>query len=236
MKKASASATFIARSNLFSACALLAFILLPGILPAQQKDSVKLYLKCRNDLLISYFYPNYNATGSVLSVKGGRLIENRDNNFIAIMPDSAVVVLEARRKGKLENSITMYSVAPPPPIFEATINGKRYSPFRAASGPVPASVGIEPVADISFKEIVPKDANYTVVKWEASLNRNGKTIRRIPVTENKMQPGDLSKIKAMTQPGDIIEIKVITMQRKNALGEMVPQPITFPALVYTIKP
>lgn len=238
MKKASAPATFISRSNPFSLCGLplLAFILLPGILPAQQKDSVKLYLKCRNDLLLSYFYPNYNAAGSVLSVKGGRLIENKDNNFIAIMPDSTVVVLEARRKGKLENSFTMYSVAPPPPVFEATINGKSYSPFRAASGPAPASIGIDPVSDVSFKEMVPKDANYTVVKWEVSLNRNGKSIRRISVTENKMPARDLSKIKTVTQSGDVIEIKVITMRRKNALGEMVPQPITFPALLYTIKP
>ncbi|HEX8040560.1 MAG TPA: GldM family protein [Chryseosolibacter sp.] len=238
MKKLSTPATLVDRSNLFAACGLLllAFTLLPGILRAQQKDSVKLYLKCRNDLLLTYFNPNYNAAGSVLSVKGGRLIENRDNNRIAIMPDSAVVVLDVRRKGKLESSFTMYSVAPPPPEFEATINGKRYWPFSAASGPLPASIGIDPVSDVSFKEIVPKDANYTIVKWEVSLNRNGKSLRRISVTENKMPASALSKIKAVAQSGDVIEVKVITMQRKNALGETVPQPITFPALLYTIKP
>lgn len=214
----------------------LSLVLFPCVLFAQQKDSIKLYLKCRNELLVSYFDKKYEPAGKVLHVKGGRLVENKDNDRVAIVPDSAVVVLEARQNGKLVNSYTMYSKAPPEPIFEAKVSGKTYWPFRPASGPLPTSIEVAPVADVSFKEMVPNDANYIISEWEVSLNRNGKSIRNFRVRGNKTPGKDFSNIRAVAQTGDVIQVSIITMRRKNAIGEMVPQPLQYPTLSYTIKP
>jgi hypothetical protein len=81
----------------------------------QEKDSLKVYLRCRNDLAMSSFFSRYVPSENMIKVKGARLIENIGNDRIAIIPDSAVVVIEATNK-KNKNA-RLFSFVPKNHLF-----------------------------------------------------------------------------------------------------------------------
>jgi len=204
---------------------------------AQQNDSVRVYTKCRNDISLMYFAKDYNPTKDAFSVKGARVIENKNNEQIAIVPDSAVVVVAIKKKGQQPIYLQMYSKEPPAPVFAARMNGKKYYSFnKTASGPLPASIEITPVSDDIFKDFLPFDASYRIMEWEVSLNRGNRPIKTISLkTEAGVPAVDFNTIRSAAKSGDVIQIEVRKIMRKNAVGEMIPQKLFFPKLEYTLE-
>jgi len=219
-----------------AAVIILIFVFAQVQLMGQQKDSLQVFFKCRNDISMSQLFNTMISTKNGIGLKGARLIENKNNDQIAIIPDSAVVIVELKKSGQVINRSVLDSRKPPRPIFEVMINGKSYnSLYPTVEGPLPSSISITPVSDESFRMMVPKDAVYKILKWEVSLIRNGQTIGRNESRQAPMTNSDLAQIRSVARPNDILQIKVLNIMRQNAVGEMINQELTDYTISYKIK-
>lgn len=211
-----------------------AFILMLFGAPAwsQRTDSTFLYLKCGNELSLTQLAPGYHPAKNSITVKGARLLNNTDNDRVVVIPDSSVVVISL--KGVASPAV-FYSKNPPKPIFEVVINQMRFSSFlHEANGQLPISIGVEPLADESFRMMVPKDTRYRISQWEISQRRGNEAVNRIIVNGNTLPASDLNKIRSTARPGDVLEITVIAMKRQNLADEMINQDLTEKTFAYTI--
>jgi hypothetical protein len=198
-------------------------------------DSVKLYLKCRNDLSLRYFMERYNPNISTLKITGGRIIENQDNDRIAVMPDSNVVILEIWQKGKVFNTIRMYAKRPPMPRVAAKINGKMHWAFYKKLGPAPLSVEIFPEAEPNFSSNLVRDSVYQVTEWTATLVRANKEIYKGTFQEKRMPQAEANRLRSLARSGDLMKITILSIKRRNALGEMIPDTLEDNVIEYTIQ-
>jgi len=203
---------------------------------AQQKDSLKVYLKCRNDISVSYLFKTSISPENGIGVRGARLIENKDNDRIAIIPDSAVVIIELKKNGQVMAKSVLYSKKPPRPIFEVKISGKSYYSFDSkVTVPLPSGISINPISDEAFKQMVPKDAVYKILKWEVSLIHNGRSIKRLEFSQADIFAGDLVEIRSVASANDIIQVKILEMKRQNAVGEMIDQELSSNSISFTVN-
>lgn len=186
---------------------------------------------------LDYIFSNYAPAESSISLKGGRLIENLDNNRIAIMPDSSVVVIEIRRKDHPITRSLLYAVQPPRPVFEVIVDGKSfYSYQETASGSMPTTgMVLKPVSDASFEEIVPKDAQYSIERWELVVKRSDKVIFKSSVAGSTLSSSEFKRLTSLARINDVLEINLLSMKRRNAVGELIDQEVSYARLHYTIK-
>jgi hypothetical protein len=203
---------------------------------AQQKtDSIELYLKCRNDIMLSNFIPKYDPSTASLKIIGGRIIEQKDNNKIAVMPDSNVVIVQIYKKGKLSNTLTMYGRPTPWPFVGVRINGKEYSSSYSANGEIPRSIETVAEPDGNFRAFLPTDAQYRVTEWIVVLSRNDKELYRQSIRESRMPQTELSKLRSLARNRDKLAINIISVKRRNASGQMIPSDFEKKTITYTIQ-
>ena len=83
----------------------------------------------------------------------------------------------------------------------------------------PRQVTIQLKPDPDFASFLPKEANYRVNQWSASLVRGG----RKAIQENAVGPtANLRQIGASSNRGDILSIQIKNAQRSNFRGQLLP--------------
>jgi hypothetical protein len=84
------------------------------------------------------------------------------------------------------------------------------------AAPGPRSLSVKAKADESFSQFLPKDARYTVTKWNVMLARG-----RRPVTQQNFtsETGNLSSFAAQAQAGDRIIVEIQEVYRTNFRNE-----------------
>lgn len=165
-----------------------------------------LYLKCGNDLKVKVpalgveYNPSFNATGaSVMNGSGGK-------GSIIIIPNSASVTLSVSSGGNPIGTKTFGVKRIPNP----TINAKGLN--LKQGGACPRSITLEAIADASFRDQLPKDANYRVSGFTVTLAR-GKRV--IGSTKANGPTANISDLGAKAKEGDRLVIELEGVQRMN---------------------
>jgi hypothetical protein len=155
---------------------------------------------------------------------------------VVIIPDSAVVNIAFTKNGKVVRQINLYSVLPPQPIIEWTIDGKPYDSFsKSITGSFPISASVSSVvADEMFRRNNPKDAVYKIMKNELALKRGNQTLKSIAIGE-KILPQHLADLRSLARAGDVLQLTVVMIKRQNALGEWIDQNLSRPSLQLVIS-
>jgi hypothetical protein len=217
--------------------ALLVSVTLFLFVPAasQPKDSIRLFRKCSNMLFVTYFYPQYKPATSVLAVKGGRILSNIDNDKIEIMPDSNIVILEVRQNKKLIHSVKMYGIKTPEALVFAKINGKSVFTHYKSKGAVPTSIELIAEPDASFADELPRDSKYRVTEWALVVMRGNRELMRSIFKESRISQVELNKLRQIIRSGDVVQLEILSVKRKNAAGEMIPEEPAERTIAYTVE-
>ncbi len=183
-----------------------------------------LYLGCANKLSIqspqlgALWNPNFSADGAAVIPSG-------EKGKITVVPSSANVALNISNSGSLLGTERFRVNKVPRPTIEYFVGGQRANDPRGVPVSAARSVRVNAVADESFKNYSPDDANFRVTGITVSLARG---TRRVGVTNLGPGGGSIGSLAAEAQPGDRIVIEVDGVQRRNFQGNISDVPMGRP--------
>ncbi|GAA4455993.1 gliding motility protein GldM [Nibrella saemangeumensis] len=184
-----------------------------------------LYLGCANKLSIqspqlgALWNPNFSANGAdVLS--GG------ERGKITIVPSSAQVALNISNGGNLLGTERFRVNRVPRPTLEVYAGGSKIDERRGMPASAVRSVRVQAIADESFRNYSPDDANFRVSSVTVSLARGSRRVGN-PVTLGS-GGGSLGSLAAEAQPGDRYVVEIEGVQRRNFRGEISDVPMGRP--------
>lgn len=175
-----------------------------------------LYLGCANKLSIQS--PQLGALWNPsFSAEGASVVESGQKGKITVVPSAANVMLNISNAGNLLGSEPFRVNRVPKPTIEYYVGGQKADNPRGLPASSARSVMVKAVADESFRNYSPDDANYRVSGLTISLARG---TRRVKAVEINGPQGSLGEIGAEAQPGDRLIIEVNGVQRRNFRGEI----------------
>ena len=175
-----------------------------------------LYLGCANKLSVqspqlgALWNPSFTADGAAV-------IESGQKGKITIVPSAANVMLNINNAGNRLGSEPFRVNRVPKPTIEYYLGGQKADNARGLPASSARNVRVAAIADESFKNYSPDDANYRVTGLTISLARG---TRRVKSVEISGPQGSLGEIGAEAQPGDRLIIEVNGVQRRNFRGEI----------------
>lgn len=185
------------------------------VIQIQSASVQALYLNCGNELNVqvpalgSEYKPSFRADGA--SVRDG------GNGKVTVIPNSAKVTLHVSSGGNYIGNEVFSVRRIPKPTIELLTRGKEVNEKIGMSAPGPRSLDIRAVPDESFKQFLPKDANYRVSKWEVTLARGSRPVDSKKVTGDQI---DLTSFASKARAGDRIVVEVKEVQRRNFEGKV----------------
>ena len=176
-----------------------------------------LYLGCANKLSVQS--PQLGALWNPsFSADGGSVITSGEKGKITIVPSAAHLTLNVSNAGSLlgKNDFRVNRV--PKPTIEYYVGGTKVGDPRGVPVGQARSVRVVAVADESFRNYSPDDANFRVTGITVILARG---TRKIGNSLN-LGPagGSLGSMAAEIQPGDRLSIQVDGVQRRNFKGDI----------------
>ena len=180
-----------------------------------------LYLGCANKLSVqspqlgALWNPNFSADG-------GQVISSGEKGKITIIPSSARVTLNVSNAGSLlgKNDFRVNKV--PRPSIEYYVGGTKVGDPRGVPVGSARSISVRAVADESFRNYSPDDANFRVTGVTVILARGVRKIGQVNLGPNG---GSLGSLAAEAQPGDRYSIAVDGVQRRNFRGDISDVPM-----------
>ncbi|GAB3499128.1 hypothetical protein GCM10027341_21750 [Spirosoma knui] len=184
-----------------------------------------LYLGCANKLSIqspqlgALWSPNFSADGA-------QVIPSGEKGKITVVPSSAQVSLNISNSGSLLGTERFRVNKVPRPTLEYLIGGQRITDPRGLPVSSARSVRVSAVADESFRNYSPDDANFRVTGVTVSLGRGTRRVGS-PISLGP-NGGSIGSLASEAQPGDRLVIEVDGVQRRNFQGNISDVPMGKP--------
>ncbi len=182
------------------------------------KSKFPLYQNCANPLETAV--PALGAAYSPsFSVNNGTAVPGPATGDVTIYPRNVGPLNLSVSSGGKPVGTAEFRVnpVPPPDVFLSNRSGStRVSPEQ----PVPANIpglSIQAVAEETFRNTLPKEANYRVSQISVRQFRGGRAIS----TQN-FSGGQINMSGFQARPGDGFQVKVESVQRVNSKGEILP--------------
>ncbi|WP_080241050.1 type IX secretion system motor protein PorM/GldM [Spirosoma rigui] len=180
-----------------------------------------LYLGCANKLSVQS--PQLGALWNPsFSADGGSVITSGEKGKITIIPSSQRVTLNVSNAGSLlgKNEFRVNRV--PRPTLEYYVGGTKAGDPRGVPVGSARSVRVTAVADESFRNYSPDDANFRVTGITVILARGTRKVGQVNLGPGG---GSLGSLAAEAQPGDRYSIQVDGVQRRNFRGDISDVPM-----------
>ncbi len=190
------------------------YMVVEPVLIVTSQSKFPLYRNCANPLETSV--PALGATyNPTFGVSNGRAVPGSRTGDVTIFPVSeGNCVLTVRSDGKNVGSVDFrVNPVPPPNVYLASSNGSKLN----TENPIPNVNTLNVVAapDETFKNTLPKEANYRVVSVEVSQFRNGRNVKTA-----KFNGGTINMSQFDARAGDGFQAKVTSVQRVNSVGNI----------------
>ena len=175
-----------------------------------------LYLGCANKLSIqspqlgALWNPSITASGAEVLAGGGK-------GKVTIVPNSAQVAVNVSNAGSLLGTENFRVNRVPKPTLEFYAGGTLVDEKRGVSASQVRSINVKAVADESFRNFLPEDANYRVTGITVSLARGS---RRVGGVQLSGAGGSIGSLAQEAQPGDRYVVEVEGIQRRNFKGDV----------------
>lgn len=193
------------------------------------KSKFPLYRNCANPLETSVpaLGANYNPS---FNVSNGTAIPGGTVGDVTIFPGAGPeCVLSVSSGGKAMGSVTFRVNPVPPPTLK--IGNRSGSPISTKDPiPVPSALTLLAEADETFRNTLPKEANYRVSRIEVYQFRGGRSI-----ASRVFASGGIDMSVFQTRPGDAFQINVQSVQRINSKGQIEESKITQPFLSFFVR-
>jgi gliding motility-associated protein GldM len=183
-----------------------------------------LYLQCGNELNVqvpalgSNYNPNFSASGAAV-------YEGNKPGIVTIVPNAANVTLSVTNNGTPIGS-EKFGVRRVPKPELVPYSGNK--PIDMKTG-VPAtsirSLTMRAIADESFAQFLPKDAQFRVSEYTVYLARGNRPVDQAKASGPDV---DLRRFAAKAKAGDRIVIEVSKVQRMNFRKEVIDVPMGTP--------
>lgn len=188
-----------------------------------------LYLQCGNELNVQVpalgtnYNPDFSATGAAV-------YEGNKRGLVTVVPNAADVVLTVKNDGTVLGA-EKFGVRRVPKPELVPYSGNQ--PLDLKTG-VPATrirdLTMRAIADESFAEFLPKDANFRVAEYTVYLARGNRPVDEVKANGPEV---DLRRFAAKAKPGDRIVIEVKKVQRLNFRKEIIDVPMGTP--IFTVQ-
>ena len=175
-----------------------------------------LYLGCANKLSVQS--PQLGALWNPsFSADGGSVITSGEKGKITVVPSAARLTLNVSNAGSLlgKNEFRVNRV--PKPTIEYYVGGTKVGDPRGVPVGSARSVRVVAVADESFRNYSPDDANFRVTGVTVILARGTRKIGQVNLGP---AGGSIGSLAADLQPGDRFSIQVDGVQRRNFRGDI----------------
>ncbi len=176
-----------------------------------------LYLGCANKLSVQS--PQLGALWNPsFSADGGSVVTSGEKGKITVVPSAAHLTLNVSNAGSLlgKNDFRVNRV--PKPTIEYYVGGTKVGDPRGIPVGSARSIRVAAVADESFRNYSPDDANFRVtgitIIHARGTRKIGSSLSLGPAG------GSLGSMAAEFQPGDRLSIQVDGVQRRNFRGEI----------------
>ncbi|GAB3640871.1 type IX secretion system motor protein PorM/GldM [Spirosoma arcticum] len=191
-----------------------------------------LYLGCANKLSVQS--PQLGALWNPsFSADGAQVLSSGEKGKITIVPSAARVVLNVSNAGSLlgKNDFKVNRV--PKPTLEIYAGGSKVDERRGMSASAVRSVRVNAIADESFRNYSPDDANFRVSGITISLARGSRRVGS-PIA---LGPGggSIGSLAAEAQPGDRYVVEVEGVERRNFQGKTSDVPMGRPTFVIPLN-
>ena len=188
------------------------------VLLVLSKSKFPLYQACANPLETSVpaLGANYNPT---FSVNNGSAVPGGKTGDVTVYPRNVGTLTLAVSSGGKQIGTQEFRVnpVPPPDVYLANRTG---STRINTEQPIPANlpgVSVIAAAEETFKNTLPKEANYKVAMVSVRVFRAGRGGGQVRA------PGGVVNMASLNlRPGDGVQIKVESVQRVNSRGEIIP--------------
>lgn len=182
-----------------------------------------LYLGCANRLSVvspglgSLWNPSFSA-------EGGEAIAGNSRGKVTIVPNTSKVSVLINNAGNLLGKETFNVRRVPRPEVLFFGNGGQLDEKRGVDAAAIRSIEARAVAEESFKETNPEDANFRVAELYVALARGTRKIDDMTLQGG----GSISRLISQAESGDRIYLEVKNVQRKNFKGviENIPYSLT----------
>ncbi|WP_266367547.1 type IX secretion system motor protein PorM/GldM [Tellurirhabdus rosea] len=175
-----------------------------------------LYFECANRLSIQS--PQLGALWNPsFSPQGAAVLAGGERGKITIVPSSNQVALTISNQGNVLGTERFRVNRVPRPTLQYYAGGSLVDERRGMSASAVRSIRVQAVADESFKNYSPEDANFRVNGVTVSLARGN---RRVAGVQLSGEGGSVASLAAQAQPGDRYVIEVEQVQRRNFRGEI----------------
>ena len=180
-----------------------------------------LYLQCGNELNVQVpalgtsYNPSFSATGA-------SVYEGNKRGIVTVVPNAANVTLNVSNSGTLIGTEKFGVRRVPKPEIVAYAGNKEVDTKQGVPAASMRALTMRAIADESFAEFLPKDANFRVAEYNVYLARGSR-----PVAQQKVNgpDADLRNFAAQAKPGDRIVVEVTKVQRMNFKKEIIDVPM-----------
>lgn len=191
------------------------YVVAKPVIQIQSASVNALYLRCGNELSVQV--PALGATYNPSFTASGAELKSLGKGVVVVIPNNPTgVKLNVSSGGSAIGSQDFKVRGIPKPTIMVLSNGKEVDQKNGMAAPGPRSLQVKAKADESFAQFLPKDARYTVTKWNVMLARGKR-----PVTQQNFttEMANLSSFASQAQVGDRLIIEVQDVNRTNFLGQ-----------------
>ncbi|HEV7348705.1 gliding motility protein GldM [Telluribacter sp.] len=175
-----------------------------------------LYLGCSNKLSIQS--PALGALWApTFAADGAEVISGGQKGRIVIVPNRTQVSLRVSNGGNLLGTENFRVSRVPKPTLELRVNGAVVDVRRGVPASGARSIQVLAVADESFKNFNPEDAQFRVGQIQVSLARGNRRVAG-PISLNG--GGSISSLAQQAEAGDRYVVEVLSVQRRNFRGNI----------------
>jgi gliding motility-associated protein GldM len=205
------------------------FTVVQPVLLVMAQSKFPLYRNCANPLETSIpalgasYRPSFSVDNGS-AIPGGRLGD------VTIFPGAGPTCNLTVSSGGRAYPPVQFRVnpVPPPKVFMANRSGGAINLKDPI--PMPPTITVRAEADETFRNTLPKEANYRVCGYEVTLYRGGRSAGSVRASSENVGSGGLSG-----RPGDGVQITVTCVQRINSRGEIEAAPITTPYIGFFVR-
>ncbi|MCU0417981.1 MAG: gliding motility protein GldM [Cytophagaceae bacterium] len=192
------------------------FVVAKPVIQIQSATVNSLYLRCGNELNVlvpalgSQYAPQFSASGADLTGQNGK-------GYVLVVPTSPSGVKLNVSSGGFAIGFQEFKVRGiPKPEIKVLNGGKEVDQKNGVPAPGPRTLSVKAIAEENFGKALPKDAKYTVTKYNILLARGKRPVTQQTFTSEVAQLGQFA---AAAQPGDRLIIEVQEVKRTNFRGQ-----------------
>lgn len=175
-----------------------------------------LYRGCVTKIDLKRLVENYKP-GGLISIKGGKILANKNTNELPVVPDSTTVVLTVVTTNGSKTAVNLDVKHVPQPHFKCLINGTELGRDVRISSL--NTISIKPDTDESFLAYAPTDSRFVVKSIEVLIERDTSTVAKKIFTKPEIQTGELAEFQKAIKNGDKVMITISKIYRINYLGK-----------------